>query len=196
MSHGFGRIGPGYSTVMALSEQNTSNVRSEIERRFDEFESSVIQRLDDLERRLPPIPRKAVVLGRAGADRIGATTGSIARDVGRQISRVTTVASHAVNTSVGQTRSAIDRTATAARRNTNEAVGQARAQTTRSGRAAERGAIALLDDAARAVDPGNGSPAVLDEWTKAELYDRAQELDIQGRSTMGKRELIDAIHAA
>jgi hypothetical protein len=181
---------------MELSEQSTRNLRSEIERRLDEFESEVIQRLDDLERRLPPIPRKAVELGRAGAERIGATTGGIARDIGRQFTRVTTVTGDAVNTSVGQTRSAIDRTATVVRRNTNEAVGQARAQTKRSGQAAERGAVALLDDAARGVEPGNGTPAALDEWTKADLYDRAQELDIQGRSTMDKRELIDAIHAS
>jgi len=181
---------------MTLTDQNTNDFRSEVERRLDEFESTITQRLDDLERRLPPIPRKVVTLGRAGADRIGATTGDIARDVGRQLSRVTTVAGHAVNTSVGQTRSAFDRTAKAARDNTNEAVGQARAQTSRSGRAAERGAVALLDDAARAVEPSDGSPAALDEWTKAELYDRAQELDIPGRSTMDKRELIDAIHSS
>jgi hypothetical protein len=181
---------------MERSEQSTNNVRSEIERRLDGLESTLTRRLDDLERRLPPIPRKVVVLGRAGADRIGTTTGNIARDVGSQLSRVTTVAGHAVNTSVGQTRSAFDRTATAARDNTNEALGQARAQTARSGRAAERGAVALLDDAARAVEPSDADPAVLDEWTKAELYDRAQELDIEGRSTMTKRELIDAIHSS
>jgi hypothetical protein len=103
--------------------QDIDSFRSEIERRLDEFESTVTQRLDELERRLPPIPRKVVVLGRAGADRIGATTGDVARDVSRQLSRVTTVAGHAVNTSVGQTRSALDRTVTAARRNMNEAVG-------------------------------------------------------------------------
>jgi hypothetical protein len=181
---------------MERSDQNIERVRSEIERRLDEFESTVTQRLDDLERRLPPIPRKVVVLGRAGVDRIGTATGDIARDVSRQLSRVTTVVGEAVGTSVGQTRSAFDRTVTATRHNTNEAVGQARAQTARSGRAAERGAVALLDDAARAVEPSDGSPAALDEWTKAELYDRAQELDIPGRSTMDKRELIDAIHSS
>ncbi len=181
---------------MASSEQTTSNLKSEIERRFDAFESAVTQRLDDLEHRLPPIPGKAVALGRAGADRIATATGDIARDIGRQFSRMTSVAGEAVQTSVGQTRSAMGRTATVVRHNTNEAVGQARAQTKRSGRAAGRSAVALLDDATRAVDPSNGTSAVLDEWTKSELYQRAQELDIQGRSAMGKRELIDAIHAA
>jgi hypothetical protein len=116
--------------------QSTDSIRSEIERRLDEFQSTSTQRLDDLEHRLPPISRKVVALGRAGADRVGAATGNVTRDVVRQLSRVTTVAGHAVDTSAGQTRSAFDRTTTAARRNMNEAVGQARAQTARSGRAA------------------------------------------------------------
>ncbi|MGA7759212.1 MAG: hypothetical protein WCA90_04440 [Ilumatobacteraceae bacterium] len=181
---------------MATSEQTSNDVRSEIERRFDEFESAVTERLDELERRLPPIPRKAVTLGRASAARIGATTGGIARDIERQFSRVTAVAGDAVNTSKGQTRSAVDRTATTLRRNTNEAVGQTRAQMKRSATAAERGTVALLDDATRAVETNEHSPAALEEWTKADLYDRAQELDIQGRSTMAKRELMDAIRAS
>ncbi len=32
-----------------------------------------------------------------------------------------------------------------------------------------------------------------EEWTKDELYERAQELDIAGRSKMDKGELIDAL---
>ena len=32
-----------------------------------------------------------------------------------------------------------------------------------------------------------------EEWTKDELYDRAQELDVEGRSDMTKAELIDAL---
>ena len=181
---------------MATSEQTSNDVRSQIERRFDEFESAITERLDELEDRLPPIPRKAVTLGRASAARISATTGGIARDIERQFARVTTVAGDAVNTSVGQTRSVVERTATTVRHNTNEAVGQARAQTKRSAVAAAGGTVALLDDATRAVDPDEDSPGALEERTKADLYDRAQELDIQGRSTMDKRELIDAIRAS
>ncbi|SFD03670.1 DUF7218 family protein [Tropicimonas isoalkanivorans] len=32
-----------------------------------------------------------------------------------------------------------------------------------------------------------------EEWTKDDLYDRARELDISGRSDMTKSELIDAL---
>jgi hypothetical protein len=38
-----------------------------------------------------------------------------------------------------------------------------------------------------------GSSAPYEEWTKDELYDRAKEIDIEGRSDMTKDELIDAL---
>ena len=38
-----------------------------------------------------------------------------------------------------------------------------------------------------------GSAPPYDEWTKDELYERAQELEVDGRSDMTKDELIDAL---
>ena len=38
-----------------------------------------------------------------------------------------------------------------------------------------------------------GKAKPYEEWTKDELYDRAQELEIDGRSDMTKDELIDAL---
>lgn len=40
---------------------------------------------------------------------------------------------------------------------------------------------------------GTDAAASYEDWTKDELYERAQELDIQGRSGMNKSELVDAI---
>ena len=40
---------------------------------------------------------------------------------------------------------------------------------------------------------GESSP--YEEWTRDELYDRAQELDIDGRSDMTKDELIEALRS-
>ncbi len=42
--------------------------------------------------------------------------------------------------------------------------------------------------------PGSGKP--YEQWTKAELYERAQELDIEGRSKMTKDELVAALRDA
>lgn len=40
-----------------------------------------------------------------------------------------------------------------------------------------------------------GESAPYEEWTKDELYERAQELDIDGRSDMTKDELIAALRS-
>ena len=41
-------------------------------------------------------------------------------------------------------------------------------------------------------EKGGRSPSY-DEWTRDELYERAQELDVEGRSNMTKDELIAAL---
>ena len=38
-----------------------------------------------------------------------------------------------------------------------------------------------------------GEARKYEEWTKDELYERAQEIDIDGRSSMSKDELINAL---
>ena len=38
-----------------------------------------------------------------------------------------------------------------------------------------------------------GSNPPYEDWTKDELYERAQEIGIEGRSDMGKDELIEAL---
>ncbi|MEL6290132.1 MAG: Rho termination factor, partial [Pseudomonadota bacterium] len=41
-----------------------------------------------------------------------------------------------------------------------------------------------------------GSQPPYEEWTREALYDRAQELEIDGRSSMDKAELIEALRAS
>jgi DNA end-binding protein Ku len=55
---------------------------------------------------------------------------------------------------------------------------------------------ATLETANDAGGTGGASDDDLDELSKQALYDRAQALDIEGRSRMGKQELIKAIRAA
>jgi DNA end-binding protein Ku len=54
------------------------------------------------------------------------------------------------------------------------------------------------DDDARRGDGagGDGAAADLSELTKAELYERAQELDVPGRSSMTKKDLVRAVRHA
>jgi hypothetical protein len=176
-----------------MNNIDTTSATSEINRRLDEL----TQRLDRLEAELPALPAKALGLTRATAHRVNDTAAAVVDDVGRQLGRLSATANSALATTVGQARSAVDRTASTARRTGKETIGQAQAQADRTAGAAEQAGIALLDDATRGVEPdGAGTPAALDEWTKADLYERAQELDIDGRSSMSKRELIAALRSA
>jgi hypothetical protein len=172
---------------------DTTDFPSEISRRFDELTNG----LDRLEAGLPLIPSRAIGLTRSSARRMGVTASAVATDVGRHLERLGATATTALSTSIGQTRSAAVRTSSTARRTTKEAIGQTRAQTERTARVAESSAGALLADATRAVEPDDGgTPASLDDWTKAQLYERAQALDIEGRSSMSKSELVRAIRSA
>lgn len=56
-----------------------------------------------------------------------------------------------------------------------------------------READIVLSDDEYNVESAEGSGGDLDDLTKAELYDRATEADIDGRSDMTKSELIDAL---
>ncbi|HSJ46139.1 MAG TPA: Rho termination factor [Euzebyales bacterium] len=47
-------------------------------------------------------------------------------------------------------------------------------------------------DRSEAGERGGSSPPY-EEWTRDELHDRAQELDIDGRSEMDRDELIEAL---
>ena len=174
----------------ASARTSTNSVATEFHRRVDD----VTERLDRLEQQLPSIPARALGLGRATTHRITSTAGAIATDVGRQVGRFTSTAQSAWSTTAGQTRSAVERTTRTAQTTGAEAAGQARAQARRTATAAERSSTALLDDATRAVDPiQDGRPASLEEWTKDELYERAQELDLDGRSSMNKQQLVRAL---
>jgi len=164
--------------------------------------ASVNERLDDLERQLPSIPSKMLGLTRAVTDRAGAAFCGAATAITRpatavkresaSVARSTDVAAR---TTVGQARSATERTVATAGANTREAVGQARAQTGRVADQAQASVERLLDDATAAVENEKRRPARLEDLTKAELYDRAQDRDIAGRATMSKPQLINALRA-
>ncbi len=62
----------------------------------------------------------------------------------------------------------------------------------REGASKEKAARIANTDRETAAERGGQSPPY-EEWTKDELYERAQEIDIDGRSDMSKDELIDAL---
>ena len=50
-------------------------------------------------------------------------------------------------------------------------------------------------DYSRNPSKKGGKNPTYEDWTKDDLYDRAQELGIEGRSDMSKDELIDALRS-
>lgn len=65
---------------------------------------------------------------------------------------------------------------------------------TTAARTARRAAGRTAEPQPAEAPAREADPDVADEgWTKAQLYERAKELDVPGRSTMNKDELIAAI---
>lgn len=127
--------------------------------------------LDHIEARLPLVPRRMLRLQRTVAKR---TFG---------------LAKATMDALTGSS----DRVERSARTGVNTVRGQAKAQAEATADVAEAEASSLLGRAQRAVD--GVSFERLDDWTKAELYERAQELDIDGRSTMSKKQLVSALRS-
>ncbi len=48
----------------------------------------------------------------------------------------------------------------------------------------------------RQVGKRGGSSPAYDEWTRRELYDRARQLGVEGRSRMSKAQLITALRTS
>jgi len=54
-------------------------------------------------------------------------------------------------------------------------------------------ANAAANTSRSAVGRKGGKSGTYDDWTKKDLYDRAKELDIDGRSSMSKGQLMKAL---
>ena len=52
---------------------------------------------------------------------------------------------------------------------------------------------ARIANAGDSASRKGGESSPYEEWTKDELYERAKELDIEGRSSMNKQDLINAL---
>lgn len=156
--------------------------------------SFITPTLDRLENTLPSIPRRLFQLQRStvGAGFELARTScefvtSAIRPVERQASTSAAIAT-------GQARSAAQRVASTARSGLAEVIGQASAQTERTVAAMEEAADKTIDranDLAESIET-----SALEQLTKDELYDRAKEADVVGRSSMSKEELVQALSEA
>ncbi len=160
------------------------------------IQNDLTDRLDQLETSLPSVPAKSLAFGRATARRVIDTTSDVAGTIGRRLDSVRSTAATSAKTSVGQATSAVNRTAKVAGDTARQTAGQVRAEAEQTIDAATQAAEQLLDDGAQAVDPDRPNPGVpYSQWSKAQLYERAQQLDVDGRSSMSKKQLVTALRA-
>ena len=157
--------------------------------------------LDRLEDTLPPLPARFVRLHRvvAGSTYDQMTTAmQTVVDATRSFLDTARISGRTVT---GQTRAAGSEVVKTARRNTNQVVGQVKAQGRRLSSTAEREATDVID---AAIDAVEDTPTITDsirgkpyeQWSKAELLERARELDVEGRYGLNKKQLIAALRKA
>lgn len=152
--------------------------------------------LDRIEATLPTVPAKMFHLQRALTGAAVGRTAAVATLVAGSTKDFLVTARTAGRTVTGQARAAADDVATSVRTGTKTVAGQSTAQGRRVSKAASTGATDLLDRGIDAVEdqPGSGTP--YEQWTKAELVERAKELDLDGRSGLSKAQLIKALRNA
>jgi hypothetical protein len=92
-----------------------------------------------------------------------------------------------------QTRDAVASSAEAISTSAKTVAGQARAQGSHLAAVADRQANHVVDEASRRLSDSPSRGTAYEDWTKAQLLDRARQLDVDGRATMNKAELIDAL---
>lgn len=130
------------------------------------------RRLDELEQRLPALPAASLRVQRAIVGRLmsaGADTFNAVQDSTRW----------AVKTVAGTTKTAGQQTAAAGREAVEEVV---------------EDAVEAMEAVEDVIDPSvTPTGESFEELTKAQLYRRASSLDIPGRSSMNKIQLIEAL---
>ncbi|MGI8936623.1 MAG: hypothetical protein ACR2JF_00145 [Iamia sp.] len=156
---------------------------------------SMNERLDQAEERLPTLPSKWLHLNRAVAERTVAQNRRNAERVQDAAQAIGRVASSGARTVVGTARRAVEQTASVAATGFRQVTGQAKAQAERTATTATDEVTDLTDEAIERVEATTerADRAHLESLTKAELYDQAQDLDIDGRAGMSKGQLVDAL---
>lgn len=155
---------------------------------------AIISTLDKIESNLPSVPRRLFQLNRAVATAGCTALSSVAEAFSSATQSVSSRASTGARTVTGQAESVADRIQTTAQHGVREVVGQAKSQVAATIDTVEDETVGLLETAIATVD--DSPTGSYETWTKAELYERAQEVDVDGRSAMSKAELITALRSA
>ncbi|MEO6123400.1 MAG: hypothetical protein ABIR32_06790 [Ilumatobacteraceae bacterium] len=139
------------------------------------------------------IPRKIIQLNVAVAQSALGVTTSAFRLVNDGVKNVLDTSRTAGKTVVGQGRSVVERTAATASAGVKEVSGQAEAQGKKVAKVVDKQANRIVDRATDAVEGKPHQGTAYEQWTRAQLLERAKEVEVTGRSAMSKNELIAAL---
>jgi len=182
------------STISDVYETTTRTLSE----RADALNGEITQRFEQIEQRMPELPKKVVAYNRVAAERAFAQARRNNELVVDAFRPVIKVADTGVRTVVGTTKWAVEQTASTALTGVRTVVGQAQAQAKRTVATLNDQAVDLVDEATERTVAAEKSVerAALKSMTKAELYQMAQDIDIEGRADMTKAQLIVAINNA
>lgn len=152
------------------------------------------QTLDRIEEKLPAVPRASFRLQRAVADRSMTAMQVFADRLEESGSAIGRVMAVGVKTVAGTARWVTERTAETFATGLRTLGGQTRAQAARTRKVIADEVEDVTDDLTERVEKAERED--LATMSKADLYEKAQELDIDGRSAMSKDELVAAIAEA
>ncbi len=185
----------GVESTLADAYESTT---TELSERATAINTEITDRLERLEQRVPVLPKKIVAYNRVAAERAFAQARRNNDLVVDAFRPVVKVADTGVRTVVGTTKWAVEQTATTALTGARSVVGQAKAQVKRTAATLNDQATDLVDEATDRVVAAEQSVerTALKSMTKAELYQMAQDLVIDGRADMTKAQLVAAITAA
>lgn len=141
------------------------------------------------------IPRKIIEVNRTIAETAMSNAANAMKTVGQNTKNVLVAARTAGRIVTGQATSVVERTVKTARDGSREVTGQVMAQGSRVGETISTQANRTADAALRAVSDKPASGTAYEQWTKTQLIERARDVDLEGRGSMNKAELIAALRS-
>lgn len=174
------------------------SVTRSLSARADSVNDSVFGRLEKIEANMPELPKKLFAYNRVAVERFVSQARRNNDLVLDAVRPVVKVADTGMRTIVGTSRWAVEQTASTAVTGARSVFGQTRAQVKRTATTLNDEAVAFTDEATDRIVAAEKSAerSALGSMTKAELYQMAQDMGIEGRSDMTKAQLITAISNA
>lgn len=186
------------SSIESTLSDAYENTTKKLSERADTLNEEMTERFEQFEQRMPELPKKIVAYNRVAAERAFAQARRNNELVVDAFRPVVKVADTGVRTIVGTAKWAVEQTAETAGTGVRSIVGQTRAQVKRTVKTLNNQTVELVEEATdRAVAAEKSVERIaLKSMTKAELYQMAQDIDIDGRADMTKAQLIVAINKA